>query len=48
MEKIVWCTYCGEAIHQDGDSWVDDTDGDCCSGSYTLVNENEPHVPEAE
>lgn len=42
------CAYCGTAIyHRGGTVWVDDTDGDACWGDINLVNENEPHTPEA-
>src|SRR5664280_3906120 len=38
------CKYCSMALSQTKDgTWVDDTDGDCCSGDDDLNNENEPH-----
>jgi hypothetical protein len=43
---VTSCSYCGMALHQDAEGvWVDETDGDCCSGDENLDNENEPHVP---
>ena len=38
------CGYCLELITQDGDAWVDYTNGDVCSGDSDGVNENELHV----
>ena len=40
------CKFCGMSLHLDGDTWVDDTEGDGCAGDDNLVNENESHVPE--
>lgn len=41
------CKYCGEWLRTEGnDVWVDDTDGDVCSGNDDLENENEPHEPD--
>lgn len=37
------CVYCGMALHLDQGVWVDDTEGDVCSGDDDLTNENEPH-----
>lgn len=41
------CRYCRTPLHlaDDDSTWVDDTDGDCCSGDDNLNNENEPHIP---
>lgn len=41
------CKFCETELHLDGAVWVDDTEGDCCSGDPdTCENENEQHVPE--
>jgi len=36
------CRHCGTRLHLDGDTWVDETEGDAC---WDLDNENQPHVP---
>ena len=46
MESI--CRWCGDIIHRDPahyPSWVDESDGDCCSGDDDLRNENGVHEP---
>lgn len=43
--NLTLCGYCGMALHRDRGVWVDDTEGDVCSGDDNLVNENEQHVP---
>ena len=56
MDTIRHCHYCRTPLHTVpanethvgppfGRVWVDDTDGDVCSGDDNLVNENLPHVP---
>jgi len=37
------CKFCGDLLHLDKDVWVDDTNGDVCSGDDNLNNENEQH-----
>lgn len=40
------CKYCGDNITEDSKgTWVDDTDGDVCSGNDDLENENGSHQP---
>lgn len=41
------CFYCGTHLTLDDEGvWIDDTEGDCCSGDpYTGTNENEQHTP---
>lgn len=41
------CAYCGETLIFTADGvWVDETDGDGCSGDEIGNNENESHVPQ--
>lgn len=43
---VYTCKFCDQTLYwQDGNIYVDITDGDCCSGNDDLENENEPHVP---
>lgn len=40
------CRFCGECLTEDAHgSWVDVTEGDCCSGNDAGENENGVHVP---
>ena len=49
-----FCRFCGMALREErildrnGQLlivWVDETDGDCCSGDDECNNENKSHVP---
>jgi hypothetical protein len=43
------CAYCGDILHLEftngGSAWVDQTEGDGCSGNDELENENGTHRP---
>lgn len=42
-----FCKYCDMLLWKDDNgAWVDDSDGDCCSGDDDLNNENQPHEPD--
>lgn len=49
-EDTYWswtCKFCGEMIRDDGNGvFIDDTEGDVCSGDDDLNNENESHEPD--
>lgn len=45
MPDPIVCKWCGDTLHKSDDIWVDNTDGDCCSGDDDLSNENECHEP---
>ncbi len=42
---LIECRYCAARLHKDNGTWVDETDGDGCSGDDNLVNESGVHVP---
>lgn len=44
LDEVRTCDYCFTPVTQDGDAWVDETNGDVCSGNIvTGDNENEMH-----
>lgn len=42
------CKYCQTELHLEGNDWLDQTEGDACSGDDSFTNENQPHQPEQE